>query len=86
MVNEKYYEKCFFEVLDDLEDYRQFLTLVGGWLVYVYFRFLWNFSDIKPIHTTDIDFGVNESNSNKKSKTIFEKLSSMDYKERHILP
>ncbi|MBU2529962.1 MAG: hypothetical protein KKD35_02885 [Elusimicrobia bacterium] len=50
MFDEKYYEKCFFEVLDDLEDYRQFLTVVGGWLAYVYFRFLWNLSDIKPIH------------------------------------
>ena len=77
-------ELLFFEVLEDLRNYLDDLTLVGGWLPYVYSRFLWNNLSVPPITTVDIDFGFNGSSTKKYSKTIFELLLSLDYKERHL--
>jgi len=50
-------ESVFFSVLEDLRDYLGDLTLVGGWMPYVYSRFLWNNLTVKEITTVDIDFG-----------------------------
>ena len=76
-------EAVFFNVLDDISDYLPDLTLVGGWMPYVYSNYLWKKSVRNPVVTVDIDFGVDESVTGKYSKTIFETLSSLDYKERH---
>jgi len=54
----EYLESMFFKVLDDLKDYLDDLTLVGGWLSYVYAKYLWNNLAIKPVTTSDIDFGL----------------------------
>ena len=50
-------ELLFFEVLNDLEDYLDDLTLVGGWLSYVYSKFLWHNLEVQAVTTVDIDFG-----------------------------
>lgn len=42
-------ESLFFHVLEDLKDYLYDLTLVGGWVPYVYSRFLWNNVLAKPV-------------------------------------
>ncbi len=42
-------EIIFFKVLEDLKDYLDDLTLVGGWLPYVYARYLWNDLAVRPI-------------------------------------
>jgi len=76
-------EAVFFNVLEDISDYLPDLTLVGGWMPYVYSNYLWKKSVRNPVVTVDIDFGVDESVTGKYSKTIFETLSSLDYKERH---
>ncbi len=76
-------ETIFFKVLDDLKDYLTDLTLVGGWMPYVYSRFLWNNLVVKPITTTDIDFGVGFTKVKAYPRTIFELLSTLHYKERH---
>lgn len=76
-------EAVFFNVLEDISDYLPDLTLVGGWMPYVYSNYLWKKSVRNPVITVDIDFGVDESVTGKYSKTIFETLSSLDYKERH---
>jgi len=76
-------EAVFFNVLEDISDYLPDLTLVGGWMPYVYSNYLWKKSVRNPVVTVDIDFGVDEFVSGKYSKTIFETLSSLDYKERH---
>jgi len=34
-------EAVFFAVLEDLKDYLPDLTIVGGWMPYVYSNFLW---------------------------------------------
>ncbi len=50
-------ESLFFKVLEDIKDYLLDLTLVGGWMPYVYSRFLWNNLAVKAVTTADIDFG-----------------------------
>lgn len=77
-------ESIFFGVLEDLKDYLPDLTLVGGWLPYIYSNFYWkNFIKI-PVTTADIDFGVDQSITKNYPKTIFQTLSSLNYSERHL--
>ncbi|HZK11297.1 MAG TPA: hypothetical protein VFD10_02950, partial [Atribacterota bacterium] len=77
-------ELLFFEVLQDLKDYLGDLTLVGGWLSYVYSNFLWHNLKVQAVTTVDIDFGFGGNETKPHSKTIFEVLSSLNYKERHL--
>jgi len=77
-------ELLFFEVLQDLKDYLDDLTLVGGWLPYVYSKFLWHNLEVQAVTTVDIDFGFDGNKIKPHSKTIFEVLSSLNYKERHL--
>jgi len=74
----------FFNVLEDVRDYLPDLTLVGGWMPYIYSNFIWKTSIRNPVTTVDIDFGVDQSATGDYSKTIFETLSSLGYKERHL--
>jgi hypothetical protein len=76
-------ESLFFKVLEDIKDYLLDLTLVGGWMPYVYSRFLWNNLAVKAVTTADIDFGFGTHQSKVYPKTIFSVLSSLDYIERH---
>lgn len=76
-------ETIFFGVLEDLKDYHDDLTLVGGWLSFVYSRFLWNNLRVNPVTTADIDFGIGGGQQKVYSQTIFQILSSRDYTERH---
>ena len=77
-------EAVFFNVLEDISDYLPDLTLVGGWMPYIYSNFLWKTSVRNPVTTVDIDFGVDQPVTKDYSRTIFETLSSLDYKERHL--
>ncbi|MDP2943457.1 MAG: GSU2403 family nucleotidyltransferase fold protein [Candidatus Omnitrophota bacterium] len=77
-------EAVFFGVLEDISGYLPDLTLVGGWMPYIYSNYLWKTSVRNPVTTVDIDFGVDQSVTGDYSKTIFETLSSLDYKERHF--
>jgi len=77
-------ELLFFEVLKDLKDYLDDLTLVGGWLSYVYSNFLWHNFEVQAVTTVDIDFGFGGNKTKPHSKTIFEVLSSLNYKEHHL--
>jgi hypothetical protein len=83
-MNFKKIEAIFFSVLEDIHDYLPDLTLVGGWLPYIYTNFLWKTSVRNPVSTVDIDFGIDQSVTREYSKTIFETLSFLDYKERHL--
>ena len=71
-------------VLEDLKDYLEDLTIVGGWLPFLYARYLWNDLAIRTITTVDIDFGFGDTKTKEYSKTIFQVLSSLDYKESHF--
>jgi hypothetical protein len=77
-------EGVFFEVLEDLKEYLPDLTVVGGWMPYVYSNFLWKRSIKMPVTTVDIDFGVDKPGDQKHSKTIFETLSRLPYTEQHL--
>ncbi len=77
-------EDIFFRVLDDLNEYLPDLTLVGGWLSFVYARFLWDNLNINPVTTVDVDFGVSKNKPKVYKKTIFQILSNLDYTERHV--
>lgn len=77
-------EAVFFSVLEDINDYLPDLTLVGGWMPYVYSNYLWKTAVRNAVTTVDIDFGVDQSVSKDYSKTIFETLSSLNYSERHL--
>ncbi|MFH1283348.1 MAG: GSU2403 family nucleotidyltransferase fold protein [bacterium] len=83
-MNLKKIESVFFSVLEDINDYLPNLTLVGGWIPHIYSNFLWKTVVRKPVTTVDIDFGVDQSISSDYPKTIFEALSSLNYKERHM--
>jgi len=76
-------ETVFFSVLEDLKDYLPDLTIVGGWMPYVYSNFLWKNSVNRPVTTVDIDFGVDAPRNSKHPRTIFKMLSGLDYTERH---
>ena len=83
-MNPEKIESVFFNVLEDIHDYLSDLTLVGGWMPYIYSNFLWKTLIKNPVTTVDIDFGVDQSITGDYSKTIFETLSSLDYKEHHL--
>jgi hypothetical protein len=76
-------EAVFFDVLEDLKEFLPDLTIVGGWMPYLYSNFLWkNFIRI-PVTTSDIDFGVDKQTTRAHARTIFETLSALNYTERH---
>ncbi|MFH0947411.1 MAG: hypothetical protein V1833_00210 [Elusimicrobiota bacterium] len=74
----------FFDVLNDLKDYLDNLTLVGGWLPYVYINYLWDNVVAKPTTTVDIDFGLKKTDTKTYHKTIFDELLRLNYKEHYI--
>ena len=82
-MNPETIEAIFFDVLDDIHDYLPDLTLVGGWMPFVYANFLWKKNIITPVTTVDIDFGVDQISSQNYKKTLFETLSTLNYKEHH---
>ena len=77
-------ESDFFGVLADLVDYLPELTLVGGWVPYVYASFRWRNQAARPVFTSDVDWGVAMSNAKSHKKTVFEVLSDLKYSERHL--
>jgi hypothetical protein len=78
------FEADFFGVLADLSDYLADLTLVGGWVPYVYSNFLWHMPQSKPIFTSDVDWGLGLVKATPRRKTLFEALSALAYSERHL--
>jgi len=78
------FEADFFGVLADLEAYLPELTLVGGWVPYVYANFLWRNPAAKPVFTSDVDWGLYPGSAQPGRKTIFEALSALKYSERHL--
>lgn len=51
-------ESVLFQVLSDLKEYLENLTLVGGWVPYIYAKYLWKEIKVMPVGTVDIDIGV----------------------------
>lgn len=76
-------EKIFFQVLSDIKEFLENLILVGGWVPYIYAKFLWKGISKMPLATADIDLGVSAMTKKFPSKSIYQKLSSK-YGEHHI--
>lgn len=51
-------EKLLLKVIDDLNDFLPYLVLVGGWVPYVYAKYIWRDVPNVAVTTSDIDFGV----------------------------
>lgn len=85
MTKIKHLEQLFFKVINDLEDYLPYLVLVGGWVPYLYVKFLWKNLSIYPVTTTDVDFGVCKSNrALRVNESIYARFSKLKYKEWHF--
>ena len=63
-------ESIFFDVLEDLKDYLPDLTLVGGWVPYVYAKYIWKNVPNLAVSTSDIDFGWVIKNSREKIPSL----------------
>ncbi len=77
-------EKSFYLVLEDLRDHLPDLTLVGGWVPFIYARHVWKTETTHLVTTADIDFGLTGRASVSAEQTVFETLSKLDYREHHL--
>ena len=76
-------EELLIKVIDDLADFLPYLVLVGGWVPYVYAKFIWGGTPNLAVSTSDIDFGV----SNKQflgKDTVTSRVRMLNYGERHV--
>lgn len=71
------------KVLADLHDFLPYLVLVGGWVPYLYSRYLWKGIRHEPLTTVDIDFGFKEAPAGK-SETIADRVRKKHYGEHHL--
>lgn len=71
------------KVLEDLRDFLPYLVLVGGWVPYLYSRYLWKGIRHEPLTTIDIDFGFKEAPAGK-AETIADRVRKKHYGEHHL--
>ena len=71
------------KVLDDLHDFLPFLVLVGGWVPYLYARYLWKGIRHEPLTTVDIDFGFKNA-PDRTTETIADRVRKKHYGEHHL--
>jgi len=76
-------EKLLIKVIDDLADFLPYLVLVGGWVPYIYARYIWKNVPNMAVTTGDIDFGVGDQDFNGKD-TIASRVQRLGYGERHV--
>lgn len=76
-------EELLIKVIDDLADFLPYLVLVGGWVPYVYAKFLWGNTPNLAVSTSDIDFGVSNKQFSGKD-TVTARVRLLNYGERHI--
>lgn len=76
-------EKLLIKVIDDLADFLPYLVLVGGWVPYIYARYIWKNVPNMAVTTGDIDFGVGNQDFNGKD-TIASRVQRLGYGERHV--
>jgi serine/threonine protein phosphatase 1 len=51
-------EKLLIKVIGDLADFLPYFVLVGGWIPYIYAKYIWKDVPSMAVTTGDIDFGV----------------------------
>lgn len=80
MDNNKF--KLLTKVLDDLSDFLPYLVLVGGWVPFIYSRYLWKIKQ-EPLATVDIDFGFRDVAYSGR-ETIASRVRNKRYDEHHV--
>jgi len=76
-------EQLLIKVIDDLADFLPYLVLVGGWVPYIYARYIWKNVPNLAVTTSDIDFGVGIQGFDGKD-TIASRVQRLGYGERHV--
>ena len=76
-------EKLLIKVIDDLVDFLPYLVLVGGWVPYIYARYIWKNVPNMAVTTGDIDFGVGAQDYDGKD-TVASRVQKLGYGERHV--
>lgn len=76
-------EKLLLKVIEDLADFLPYLVLVGGWVPYIYAKYIWKNVSNLAVTTADIDFGVSDKNFEGKN-TVASYVQRLGYGERHI--
>lgn len=76
-------EKLLIKVTDDLADFLPYLVLVGGWVPYIYARYIWKIVPNMAVTTGDIDFGVGAQDFSGKD-TVASRVQKLGYGERHV--
>lgn len=74
------FEKDFLKIIYSLRQYLSYFVLVGGWVPYLYAKYLWKNLSILPVSTLDIDIGIRETRPYWKDKTLFTKFANLKYK------
>lgn len=74
----------FFKAITDMQEFLPHLVLVGGWVPFVYQNYVWKNVVTKPHYTTDIDFGIGGISSKLPRQTIYGRLNSLGYREKHV--
>lgn len=76
-------ETLLIKVIDDLSDFLPYLVLVGGWVPYIYAKYIWGNTHRLAVTTTDIDFGVGDKEF-KGRDSIASYVRKLGYGERHV--
>lgn len=76
-------EKLLVKVINDLADFLPYLVLVGGWVPYIYAKYVWKNVPNLAVTTTDIDFGVSSKDYEGK-ESIASCVRRLGYGERHV--
>lgn len=87
-------EELLIKVINDLSDFLPYLVLVGGWVPYLYDKYIWsstlNNRSLKiiatgssPLTTTDMDFGVMIT-SYSGDESIADRVRKLRYGEHHV--
>ena len=76
-------EELLIKVIEDLADFLPYLVLVGGWVPYVYAKFIWGDIPNLAVSTSDIDFGVGDKKFQGRD-TVSSRVRMLNYGERHV--
>jgi predicted nucleotidyltransferase len=75
--------KLLIKVINDLSDFLPYLVIVGGWVPYIYAKYIWKNVPNMAVTTGDIDFGVGVQDFNGKD-TVSSRVQRLGYGERHV--
>jgi len=75
--------KLLIKVINDLSDFLPYLVLVGGWVPYIYAKYIWKNVPNLAVTTGNIDFGVGAQDF-KGKETVSSRVQKLGYGEWHV--